>query len=304
MDHSSHHTLTRLGAAGVLAVGVLLGGALGAVADPLPAPVGTVATMLGQTVPSSTLPAPAGLPNSQGVGTVLDVVTGTQAPGDSASGAAPRQQHSTDAQTVPAEGTPPHSGKPAGDASAAEARVSSEPLSACVIPTGSASPALEFDLSVLGNDAGGPLAHGIPQGFTPCPAGARPAGDPVLAADADVEHLIGACVRVTREVAPLQTTLVVLDRDVIEALTSAGLRLEQLVVPCPAGSATGTTGTGSGLSTGNRETAPQAASAVPGLPHRLAFTGSDLRSTLAVALGLLALGSVLTRQAARARARA
>jgi hypothetical protein len=170
-----------------------------------------------------------------------------------------------------------------------------------VIPTGSGSPAVEFDLSVLGNDAGTPLAEAIPQVFTPCPKGAVPADD-LVDVDVDVQGLLGACVRVTREVAPLQTTLVVLDQDVIKALTDAGLPLQQLVVPCPAGAQTPSSPTphtpgAAGSGRGDRP----AASAVPGLPDRLAFTGADTVPLASLAVVLLCLGAVLTRQARRLR---
>jgi hypothetical protein len=181
----------------------------------------------------------------------------------------------------------------------AGARVQSEALTACVIPTGG-SPAVEFDLSVLGNDAGSPLAQAIPQVFTPCPKGAVPADD-LAGVDIDVQGLVGACVRVTREVAPLQTTLVVLDQDVIKALTDAGLPLQQLVVPCPAGTTVPSTSTHSSPGADANGADRPAASAVPGLPGRLAFTGADTVPLASLALGLLGLGAVLTRQARRLR---
>ena len=47
--------------------------------------------------------------------------------------------------------------------------------------------------------------------------------------DAAVPGLVGACVRVTRKGVPVQTTVVVLDRDLIAQLQAAGVPLQQLV---------------------------------------------------------------------------
>jgi hypothetical protein len=146
-------------------------------------------------------------------------------------------------------------------------------------------------------DLSSPLVKQFPQGLAPCPAGAVPAGDHVAAVDAAVQGLLGACVRVTRQVAPLQTTLVVLDHDIIEELTAAGVPLQRLVVPCPraAGApAPGARPSGSapfGSAAGDR---PGAASALPG---RLAFTGGDVVPPALVGAGLLLLGVLLTRRA-------
>ena len=234
--------------------------------------------------------------NGGGQGSGSGTAAGTNGSGTSGSGTSGSGQAASGTSGGTANGrtaATPSNGRPKSGA-----RVQSEALTACVIPTGG-SPAVEFDLSVLGNDVGSPLAQAIPQVFTPCPKGAVPA-DELAGADVDVQGLVGACVRVTREVAPLQTTLVVLDQDVIKALTDAGLPLQQLVVPCRAGTKVPSTSTptpGASPDGGDRP----AASAVPGLPDRLAFTGADTVPLASLALGLLGLGAVLTGQARRLR---
>jgi hypothetical protein len=138
----------------------------------------------------------------------------------------------------------------------------------------------------------------FPQALAPCPKGAVPAGDHVASVDAAVQGLLGACVRVTRQVVPVQTTLVVLDHDVIQELTAAGVPLEQLVVPCPSAGAPsqGQAGTPSTPGAG----APAAGDprgAASGLPGRLAFTGGDVVPLALAGAGLFWLGLLLTRRA-------
>ena len=152
---------------------------------------------------------------------------------------------------------------------------------------------MEVDLRAAGVDLSSPLVKQFPQALAPCPKGAVPAGDHLAAADASVQGLLGACVRVTRQVVPVQTTLVVLDHDVIKELTAAGVPLQQLVVPCPAGAgAPGPAGSPSGHpAAGDR---PGAASA---LPSRLAFTGGAVLPPVGVGAVLLWLGLWMTRRA-------
>jgi hypothetical protein len=319
MAHSTARTtVTRAGAATALAVGlaVLGGGAAGA--DPLPSPLPSPLAQTAADLADAVAPGPSAAPDrtpSPLAPTPLDGVSdqltgavsgqggagasgqGTTTPDDGPKQAptsqGPAAEHD-DTQSGRASASPQTGSQPK-----AGARVSSDALTACIIPTGSASPAVEFDLSVLGNDAGSPLAESIPQVFTPCPEGAVPADDTVVGADVDVPGLLGACVRVTREVAPLQTTLIVLDHDVIAALTDAGLPLEQLLVPCPAGAQVPGTATPPGA--GGNAPSDRPASAVPSLPGRLAFTGADTVPLASLAAVLLSLGALLTRQARRLR---
>ncbi|WP_143056248.1 hypothetical protein [Pedococcus cremeus] len=265
----------------------------------LPGPLGDVTDQVTGAL-TGQLPGPGsgdGSGASGGQGSGSGSAEGTSGSGTSGSGTSGSGQAASGTSGGTANGRT--AAAPSNDQPKAGARVQSEALTACVIPTGG-SPAVEFDLSVLGNDAGSPLAQTIPQVFTPCPKGAV-AADDLAGVDVDVQGLVGACVRVTREVAPLQTTLVVLDQDVIKALTDAGLPLQQLVVPCPAGTQVPSTSTnptpGADANGGGRPPA----SAVPGLPGRLAFTGADTVPLASLALGLLGLGAVLTAQARRLR---
>jgi hypothetical protein len=174
--------------------------------------------------------------------------------------------------------------------------------SVCLIPTGTASPAFEVSLSAVGQDLSSPLVEQFPQVFTACPARTVAASpDEVIAVDAVVRGLVGACVRVTRQVAPLRTTLVVLDHDLISELTKAGVPLDRLIVPCPSGASAGAPGGTAGPGSDPSAAAPRSStgggvSSV--LPDRLAFTGaSDPRPLLLTGATLLALGVVLTRKA-------
>jgi hypothetical protein len=141
------------------------------------------------------------------------------------------------------------------------------------------------------------------------PAGTSPSGDaaPAAAVEAGVEGLLGACVRVPREGAPVQATLVVLDHDLIATLTDAGLPLEELedlVVPCPQAAAVpeeAVTPPASSTPARQGATTDRPASAVPSLPDRLAYTGADTVPLASLAMALLSLGALLGRGARRLR---
>jgi hypothetical protein len=127
-------------------------------------------------------------------------------------------------------------------------------------------------------------------------AGAAPAADDdtVVAADASVRDLLGACVRLTRSGVPARTTVVVLDQNLIDQLTAVGLPLDRLLVPCPAATAIGTR-VGTGGTTRAAATTEDPAEA--GTLGPLAFTGTNLPGTLLLAAGLLALGIAFLRKA-------
>lgn len=217
----------------------------------------------------------------------------------------------SDGQTAPATAGEPErgraavpgsSGEQSGEASPGSLQVGTPVATVCVIPTSAASPAFEVDLQAAGVDLSSPVIEQFPQVFAACPEGAVSVDEETAAAvDAVVEGLLGACIRVTREAAPLQTTLIVLDRNVIDALTKAGLPLQELVVPCPGagdgGSAGGRDAGDAGSAGDNAGAAPrsQAASATPGLASRLAFTGANPGPLLALATGLLGAGALLSR---------
>jgi hypothetical protein len=156
-------------------------------------------------------------------------------------------------------------------------------------------------LSALGHDLSSPVVQQFPQVFAPCPKSTVPANpDDVVAVDAVVPDLLGACVRVTRQVAPLKTTLVVLDHDLIAELTKAGVPLDKLVVPCPRGASAGRQipagAHGAPVAALGRAGASGVA-ARAGLPTGLAFTGTAPAPLVLVGATLLALGTVLTRKA-------
>jgi hypothetical protein len=217
----------------------------------------------------------------------------------------------SDGQTAPATAGEPErgpaavpgsSGEQSGEASPGSLQVSTPVATVCVIPTSAASPAFEIDLQAAGVDLSSPVIERFPQVFAACPEGAVSVDEETAAAvDAVVEGLLGACIRVTREAAPLQTTLIVLDRNVIDALTKAGLPLQELVVPCPGagdgGSPGGRDAGDAGSAGENAGAAPrsQAASAAPALESRLAFTGANPGPLLALGTGLLCAGALLSR---------
>jgi hypothetical protein len=322
MRSAPRHSLLRLSAAALLAAGLGGGTAIAASADPapppLPAPLDTAVTDITSQLQSAA-PTLPGAGDSTGALTRAVEGVAAQLPAAPGSG---EPNSSAPVEAEPASSPGAAAGSQAGSnagvpasrakASAAEAPAAETPgsvavgtpvVSACLIPTGSASPAFEIDLSAAGVDLSSPLIEQIPQAFTACPKGAVAAGPNLASVDAAIEGLLGACVRVTTEVAPLQTTLIILDRNVIEELTGAGVPLGQLAVPCPGGS---TGGTGPGADNGDPDRAGTAsgqsqnaaASAIPGLPDRLAFTGSSIGPALATAVGLLCLGSLLMRKAA------
>ncbi|MEO6414113.1 MAG: hypothetical protein ABIO48_16110 [Pedococcus sp.] len=119
--------------------------------------------------------------------------------------------------------------------------------------------------------------------------------DTVVAADASVRDLLGACVRLTRSGVPARTTVVVLDQNLIDQLTAVGLPLDRLLVPCPAGVANGTpVGTSGGTTRAAAVTGDPSSAGTLG---PLAFTGTNLPATLLLAGGLLALGIAFLRKA-------
>jgi hypothetical protein len=156
--------------------------------------------------------------------------------------------------------------------------------------------------NALGQDLSSPLVQQFPQAFTPCPSAAAGAdADTVAAVDATVSGLLGACVRITRQVVPLQTTVVVLDQDLILDLVKAGAPLDKLLVPCPAGTAAAP-GLGPGAGSASPGSVPAAAGTSGGgetgaLPDLLAFTGSEPGPVLFVAVVLLCAGALLVRKA-------
>lgn len=284
---------------------LVAGGGLAAVAAPSSAATSTdplapvTQPLTGALAPLPTLPVP--LPSAP----ALPLPTGTSSTGSSSTGsgstAGATGTRSSATTTSSGSRTTTRSGSAstrAGSGSpqpAASVAADTPAASLCVFASSGSAPAFEVSAKALGNDLSSPLVERFPQAFAPCPAGAVPAGDHVAAVDAGVQGLLGACVRVTRQVVPVQTTLVVLDHDVIRELTAAGLPLQQLVVPCPAGSGSHTAGAHSSAPHGSSSlTQADQVSALSAL-GRLAFTGSDVLPTVLTGLGLFTLGALLVR---------
>lgn len=124
-------------------------------------------------------------------------------------------------------------------------------------------------------------------------------GDTVVGADLTVRDLLGACVRLTRAGVPARTTIVVLDRNLLDELRSVGLPVERLLVPCPAGASVGTSQGSTGGTTSAAATSanPTGSAARVGASGLLAFTGADLAPTVLLASGLIALGIAFLRKA-------
>lgn len=121
-------------------------------------------------------------------------------------------------------------------------------------------------------------------------------GDTAVGADVTVRGLLGACVRLTRAGVPARTTVVVLDRNLLDELRAVGLPVERLLVPCPAGAVGPSRGSSGGTTSAAATTADPTGAGI-GAPGLLAFTGAELAPTLLLAGGLLALGVAFLRKA-------
>lgn len=254
-------------------------GATGGLGLPVPSAPTTVPTT---GLPTGTLPTGAGSTTA----TSGPSSTGTAQPGNA--GGTPS---SSTTSPRPGSGASPAPGTGNG------AVVDSPAATVCLIPTGTSSPAVEVDLEAAGVDLSSPLVKQFPQALAPCPRDAVPAGDHVLSVDAAIKGLLGACVRVTRQVVPVQTTLVVLDRDLITELTKAGVPLDRLVVPCPRGATAPPTADAPTEADPGRPAASSRPAQASALPAGLAFTGSDSVPLAMVGAGLVWLGVLLTRRA-------
>ena len=112
--------------------------------------------------------------------------------------------------------------------------VNASPLAtACLQVTGSGTAVANTTVTVAGQNVTAPLVQALPGLLAPCPRGQAPSPQGL---DASVAGLVGACVRVTPQ-PPLHASLLVLDKELVAGLTRAGVPLQQVVVPCPAGTA-------------------------------------------------------------------
>ena len=117
--------------------------------------------------------------------------------------------------------------------------------------------------------------------------------------------------RLTSAGPPLKVSIVLLDTELVSRLTSAGLPLRQLVVPCPAAAGATPPATGSGTTPGTRSPVRTGSAggtgvnaAVPvaltgGTSGRLPHTGDDLLPWLYYGVVLTAGGATLTVAARR-----
>jgi hypothetical protein len=212
---------------------------------------------------------------------------------------------------------------PSGAARAlAYVNVDANPLaSACVQATGSDTALANLNLDALGTDLSTPLIQTLPGVVNACPAASGPGGgvggvpapgtgsDTAASAAAAAGSLVGACARITTSVAPVESTIVVLDQNLIERLTAAGLPLDQLIVKCPSdaskpggGGTGGGAGGASGGATGQNGSSTevsgssQGASAFPAMAS-LPFTGAQVSAFLALAALLIGAGSWLVARA-------
>lgn len=169
------------------------------------------------------------------------------------------------------------------------------------LPAGD-SPASSGTGGSSGTTAPGPSSGQPARSAQSSPSGrARVGGEDAVAVDAEVEGLLGLCVRVPGDGSNPRADVVVLDRDLLAVLSMAGVPVRDAIAPCPVGVAA-PTGTTPGATGGSSTT--QAASAPGGAgptDRRLAFTGADVVPTTLVASGLLWLGVVLTLTARRLR---
>ena len=163
--------------------------------------------------------------------------------------------------------------------------------------TGAPAPAPALPAPPSGRSPGSPSPGGSPERTAPAPSGgqstpsarARAGGDDLVAVDAEVEGLLGLCVRIPSDASHPRADVVVLDRDVLAVLAMAGVPVRDVITPCPAGVGATPAATGAAATA-------QAASAGGGDPTtgRLAFTGAEVVPNALLAAGLLWLGVVFT----------
>ncbi|QGN58616.1 MYXO-CTERM sorting domain-containing protein [Nostocoides sp. HKS02] len=147
---------------------------------------------------------------------------------------------------------------------------------ACLQAKGTGTAIANVTVTVAGRNVTAPLVQALPGVLAPCPGGGTPATQGL---DASVAGLVGACVRVTQQPS-LTASVLVLDSELIGTLTRAGVPLQQVVVPCPAGvggqpgGAGGTPDTGSTGGTGSGGSGP-GSTQVPAAGGGLGQTGKS-----------------------------
>lgn len=116
--------------------------------------------------------------------------------------------------------------------------INASPLgTACVQATGTGTAVANATISIGGQNVTAPLVQALPGVLAACPAGSVPSKPGVKGS---IGGLVGLCVSVDKA-PPLKATVLALNTDILGQLTSAGVPLQQVVVPCPKGTP-GTTG--------------------------------------------------------------
>ena len=270
-------------AAGLTIAGGSVAGAAPMPADGLPLPVPALPSLPVQLPPVPALPAPV----QSLVGTLTAPLTGTKAPTTTGSGSAqhgaatsslPSQvtsplagvgtqlKSTLDSAHQAAKGTPLEKVVPNGaPGSVLNLGVNLNPLAtACVQATGSGTAVANTTVTVGGQNITAPLVQALPDLLAACPAGAVPSkpgvtgtiggsgsgsGSGTSGTGGTIGNggLVGLCVSIDKA-PPLKATILALNTDLLAQLTSAGVPLQQVVVPCPKG-APGT-GTGGGTNPG------------------------------------------------------
>ena len=309
---------TRLLGAAALALTAASLTASHAVADSLPLPLPTpvtdqLAPVLGSLGASSPA-APSGAPAALSPGTV-------SAPAG-APAAVPHQAPSSPGASGWSRSTgssAPASPVPAGTL---DLTVNAAPLvNACLQVAGSGTSLANTTIMLGTTNISSQFVEGSNGLLSHCPSAATGPQEPgtVVTAAAAVTDLDGACVQVFQAGPPVKATVLVLDHELVDSLTAAGVPLAQLVVPCPANTGVGgdvTPGGGGGGGIGGDGTSGPGGTGVTGvdgassaltagtvraasaLPH----TGADIAEWIAAAVALLLGGAGLTL-VSRARGR-
>lgn len=126
---------------------------------------------------------------------------------------------------------------------------------ACVQAKGTGTAVANMTVTVGGRNVTAPLVQALPGVLAPCPTAGSPSTGGL---EASVPGLVGACVRATAQ-PPVNASVLLLDKELIGTLTAAGVPLQSLVVPCPAGVSGGgqwTPAPGGAVSTPGAEGAP------------------------------------------------
>ncbi|GEM_PF-5833058 len=226
---------------------------LPALPDPVQTLIGTVTGPLaGLTSPTPKPGTPSvpgapslpGLPSLPGVPSTLpSQVTGPL------SGVGTQLKNGLNQVQQGAKGTPLEKVFPNGaPGSVLNLGINANPLgTACVQATGTGTAVANATITIGGQNITAPLVQALPGVLAACPAGSIPSKPGVKGS---IGGLVGLCVSVDKA-PPLKATILALNTDILGQLTSAGVPLQQVVVPCPKGTP-GTTGghTGGGTHPG------------------------------------------------------